>query len=187
MVVVWSSRRSATYPSVCTTAVSCWYSSSVRRGRTCASRVVRVCLVTSIRGIAGAILAVAEPLAKARRQRIAEDLFDRVRRPLAGRVVTAPGRATQDDPIGGAITRAPEALGIDEGFEEVNGVPVDLLPVLRQEDRHPTEHVGGQMRHRDPRQDQKPCVVGNAADVAAPLLGRPADEAIARGEVPRRR
>ena len=43
------------------------------------------------------------------------------------------------------------------------------------------------MGHRDPRQDQKARVVGDEAEIAAPHLRRPADEAVAWGEVPRRR
>jgi hypothetical protein len=47
--------------------------------------------------------------------------------------------------------------------------------------------VRGEVRDRDPRQDEEPRIVGQEAEIPAPGRGRPSDEAIARPQVPRRR
>ena len=66
-------------------------------------------------------------------------------------------------------------------------MPVDPLPVLRQDPRHPAQDVRRQVRDLDPRQDEEPQVVRQEAEIPAALVFRPADEPVPRTQVPRRR
>jgi integrase len=97
------------------------------------------------------------------------------------------GLAKVHHPVGRPITRAAVAFGIDEGLEEIDGVPVDPFPVRRDSSRHLTENVRRQMRDTDPRQNERARIIGEKADITAPRLCRPADKAVAGAQMPRRR
>src|ERR1039458_349724 len=45
--------------------------------------------------------------------------------------------------------------------------------------------MGGQVRHRDPGQNQKARIIGEETDVAPPCFCIPADETVAAAQVPR--
>ena len=55
---------------------------------------------------------------------------------------------------------------------KIDRMPVDALPILRDLPGHAAENVRRQMRHFDPRQNQKACVVSDEADVAPPRFAR---------------
>ena len=63
------------------------------------------------------------------------------------------------------------------------GVAVDTVPILRQQLRHASEDVRGQMLHFDKGQDQISGIVSEKADVLAPGFRRPSDEAVSRAEM----
>ncbi len=87
-------------------------------------------------------------------------------------------------PVGGAIARAREAVGIDEGFEEEWPGAVGRLPVVRQLAGRARENRAGQERHLHPGQDQEPAVIDHAGQVGGPLRIGPANPAIPRGQLP---
>src|SRR6266851_946212 len=64
---------------------------------------------------------------------------------------------------------------------------VHPLPIFRDSPRHPPQDVRSQMIDCDPRQDQKPRVVGEEANVPPPCVLAPANEAVPRPQVARRR
>ena len=93
------------------------------------------------------------------------------------------------DKIKEALQQPPSlfSLRIDERLEVVDRVAVDPLPLQGEESRHASEDVGGQVRYVNPGHDQVASVVGEEANVGPSSLRRPADEPVARPEVPRRR
>ena len=126
------------------------------------------------------MLAARQPGAKVRRQRIAEYLFDRSRRLLGRGAVPTASRAAQRDPVGGAITGATKADGIDESFQPVDGMAVDLLPNTREPRRHPAEQVRGQCRTRTQGRIRKRGLYASSRRFRR--LHAPADEAITKAQ-----
>src|ERR1700691_2932989 len=102
-------------------------------------------------------------------------------------VFAAPRGSPQHHPVRRPIACPAEPLRVDEGFQIIDRMPVDALPILRQVTRHAAQNVRGQMRYRDPRQYQKARVVGEITDVPPPRLPVPADETVPAGQMPRRR
>jgi hypothetical protein len=102
-------------------------------------------------------------------------------------VLSTARRATQVHPVRGAVARAAEAVGVDEGFGEEDLVAVHAPPLFGQHPHHPAEQMRGQVRHLHPGQDQEAGVVGDEPEVLPTRLGRPAEVAVARPEMPRRR
>src|SRR5262245_19741002 len=102
-------------------------------------------------------------------------------------IFAAPRSASQQDPVGGAITGPAKAVRIDERLGKPDWVPIHALPVARQSRRHAAENVRGQMRHLYPRQDQVACVVRDKSNVPLASLLTPADEIIPAAQMPRRR
>src|SRR6266852_1929887 len=105
-----------------------------------------------------------------------EHLFDRPVRPMRLIVFTTPGGPPQHHPVRRPIAGPAEAFRIDEGFQKIDRVPVDALPILRDLAGHAAEDMRRQVRYSDPGQNQKARVVGEKANVAPPRLAAPADE-----------
>src|SRR5215472_6442049 len=101
----------------------------------------------------------AQQLTEPASQRQSEDFLDGTVRAMCEVIFAAPRSASQQDPVGGAITRPAKAVRIDERLGKPDRVPIHPLPVARQSRRHAAENVRGQMRHLYPRQDQVACVV----------------------------
>ena len=128
-----------------------------------------------------------EQFPKPLRQRIPQNLFDRSVRHIAVGLFAASRRLTKQHPVGRSVTGSTESLGIHEGLQKVNRMPVHPLPVIGDPRRHAAENVRRQMFDPDPRQNEKAGVVGDEADIAAPRFGAPADITVATAQVPRRR
>src|ERR1035441_5889879 len=107
-----------------------------------------------------------------------QHLFERPVRPMRLIVFAAPRGSSQHLPVRRPITGPAESFRVDEGFQKIDRVPVDPLPILRDLAAHAAEDVGSQVRDSDPRQNQKARVVGEESDVAPPCLAVPADEAV---------
>jgi hypothetical protein len=90
-------------------------------------------------------------------------------------------------PIGGPIAGPLETLGIDEGFKEIEGVPIDFLPVSGDPSGHLRQQIGGKMRDADTGQQEKPGVVGQQMEIIAPCLAIPSNVAVPASYVPRGR
>src|SRR5580765_85319 len=101
-------------------------------------------------------------------------------------VLAAAGGSPQQDPVGGAITGSAKAFRIDEGLDEPDRVLIHSLPIARQRCSNAAEYVRGQVRHLDPRQDQKARVVGDQSDVTLAGFLAPTDVAIAAAQMARR-
>src|SRR5664279_1100518 len=114
-------------------------------------------------------------------------LFDRPVRPMRLIVFAATCGSSQHHPVRRPITGPAESFRVDEGFQKIDRVPVDALPILRDLPGHAAEDVRCQVRDSNPRQNQKARVVGEEADVAPPCLAAPADEAVPARQVPWRR
>src|ERR1039457_7607839 len=99
-----------------------------------------------------------------------EHLFDRPFRPMRLIVFAAPGGPPQHHPVRRPIAGPSEAFRIDEGFQKVDRVSVDVLPILRDLAGHSTEDMRCQVRYSDPGQNQKACVVGEKTAVAPSCL-----------------
>src|ERR1700676_3250936 len=108
-----------------------------------------------------------------------EHFFDRPRRLLTGSILAAPRGAPQYLPVCRAITGAAKARRIDKGFQIVNGMRIDTQPILRHTLTHVTQNVGGQMRHLNPRQNQKARVISQQVEVSFSGFGTPSNEAVA--------
>src|SRR5215469_357652 len=120
-------------------------------------------------------------------QRQPVDLFDRAILTMSKIVLTAPGGASEQYPVGRTVAGPAKALRINKSFCEVYRVFIHSTPVVRQGGRHATEKVRGQMWHTDPWQDQKTCVVGDEPNVALAHFLTPADEPIPTAQMPWRR
>src|SRR5664279_4879602 len=94
-----------------------------------------------------------------------QHLFDRPVRPMRLIVFTAPCGSSQYCPVRRPIAGSAEPFRVNEGFQKIDRVPVDAFPVLRDLAGHATQDMRGQVRNSDPRQNQKPSVVGEEADV----------------------
>src|ERR1035437_5485357 len=102
-------------------------------------------------------------------------------------VFAAPRGSPHHYPVRRPVTCPAKAFRIDEGFQKIDRVPIDALPVLRDLAAHPAEDVRAQVWDSAPRQNKKACVVGEEADVAPPGFAAPADEVVAAPPVSRRR
>ena len=77
------------------------------------------------------------------------------------------------------------ARRLDEGLDEDGGRAIALGPVFGQAPADDGEEVGAEVGDPDPWQDEEPRVVDHEGEVLLAQLRRPADEGIARGELPR--
>src|SRR5437764_6241740 len=152
-------------------------SSSVRGPRRARSSSCSMSVIFS--SATAIILYLAQQFSKPFPHRISQHFFNRTVWPFTVRSLTPTSRATQSNPVRCSIADPARSLRINERFHKVNRMSVDPLPITRQHQRHPTQNVGGQMRNLNPWRDQKPCVVGNETNIAAPGVRRPSDETIA--------
>ncbi len=90
----------------------------------------------------------------------------------------------QAEPASGAVAGAEEAVGVDERFEEDGLVAVAGAPVGRQAADDLAQQAGGQEPDLDPRQDEEGGVIDDEVEAGHALLGGPADEAVAGGDLP---
>ena len=102
-------------------------------------------------------------------------------------VAATPLGGAEGHPVGRPVAGSPEAAAIHEGFQRINRMAILALPVGANLSADRPEQVAGQVRHRDPGQDQKARVVGQAREVVFPRPAFPSDEGIARGALPRGR
>src|ERR1019366_6324524 len=94
--------------------------------------------------------------------------FERPVRPMRLIVFFAPPGSSPPLPVRLPLTGPAAPFRVDEGFQKIDRVPVDALPILRDLAAHAAEDVGSQVRDSDPRQNQKARVVGEESDVAPP-------------------
>jgi len=90
-------------------------------------------------------------------------------------------------PVRGAVHRAAVARRVDERLQQQQRMPEARRPVPGQAPLAQCQHPRAQVRRPPPRQDQEPAVVGE--QVLAVVLGAevPADPAVARAALQRRR
>jgi hypothetical protein len=77
------------------------------------------------------------------------------------------------------MRRRPKAVRLDEGLQEMNRMPVLILPVRAQAPGNPAQDMAGQMRHSHPGQDEETGVVGQSRQMASARLRGPANEGVA--------
>jgi hypothetical protein len=87
-------------------------------------------------------------------------------------------------PIGRPVTTAGEAVMLDKGFQQINGVAVLTLPITADTPGDATQHVAGQRGHTRPRHDQKARIVRKQMQVMATGSSVPADILIPVGTLP---
>ena len=102
--------------------------------------------------------------------------------PAAGEAAGAPGL----DPVGRAVNRAPEQRGVDERLRQQHLVAEADRPVPRQTARAQGQHPRAQVG-RAAGQDQEARVVGHQMKTAELDAVLPADPAVARPALQRRR
>ena len=102
-------------------------------------------------------------------------------------VFASPGGLPQMYPVGSPVTGALESLGINEGLQHIDGMPVDLLPVSGDPPCHFAQQMGREAVDSDPGQNEEPGVVGYKMNVFPARLGRPSDETIPTADVARGR
>src|ERR1039458_10391624 len=117
------------------------------------------------------------------RQRISQNLLDRPVRNVAVGLLASTRRPSHQHPVGRTVTGSTEPLRIDERLQEVNGMPVHLLPVIGNPSRHPTQDMRRQIFSADPGQDQEARVVSDEPDAVASCSSVPTDVAVAAAEV----
>jgi len=90
-------------------------------------------------------------------------------------------------PIGSPIAGPLEVFGIDKGFKEIEGMPIDFLPVSGDPSGHLCQQIGSKMRDADPGWQEKPSVAGQQMEVIAPPFAIPSNVAVPAPYVPRGR
>jgi hypothetical protein len=98
----------------------------------------------------------------------------------------AGGRA-QLAPPADLVGRAREELRIDKAFHHHDRMAPALPPILAQAPKHQLHEPADQVRIVALRQEEQPGVVGQQSQPLAPLLLLPADKAVARAQMQRRR
>jgi hypothetical protein len=73
---------------------------------------------------------------------------------------------------------------VDEAFQQQGLEAPVFEPVAARTTRDLSEHMTGQMRHPDVREDQEAAVVEHSGQVLAPGLSGPADPVVAHGHRP---
>src|SRR5664280_725118 len=104
--------------------------------------------------------------------------------PLAPTLARPAGSLTHPNPVGRLVTRTPESVRLHEGFQQVNGVVVALLPVGSDAPGNLRQNMAGQMLNANPGQDQKTAVVGDELQARSTLLGRPTDPLVSASALP---
>src|ERR1035437_4660611 len=104
--------------------------------------------------------------------------------PLAPTLARPAGSLTHPNPVGRLVTSAPESVRLHEGFQQVNGVVVALLPVGSDAPGNLRQNMAGQMGHPHPGQDQKTAVVGDELQARSTLLRRPTDPLVSISALP---
>ena len=99
--------------------------------------------------------------------------------------MSAARRRTNQLPVGRAITRSAKTRSVHEGFQQVDGMRVEPLPVLRNKLRHASQNVRSEMIHSHPRQNQKARIVGQQVHVAPPRFITPAQKSVSHFQVAR--
>ena len=100
---------------------------------------------------------------------------------LAGKAAGQPQRA----PVRRAVAGPDKARDIHERLRQKDGISMHRLDVLRQPPQAQPQHPRGQVAHPARRQDDKARVVGDQMQAPELLLRRPADPAIACGQLER--
>ena len=89
---------------------------------------------------------------------------------LVGHVELAASSGLTDvDPVGGLVTGAAVALGLDEGLKEDGTIPVALLPVVRELSGQEREDFGGEALGVDPGEHEEAGVVDDEVQIASSL------------------
>jgi hypothetical protein len=104
--------------------------------------------------------------------------------PLTPTLARPAGSLTHPNPVGRLVTRTPESVRLHEGFQQVNGVVVALLPVGRDAPGNLRQNMAGQMLNANPGQDQKTAVVGDELQARSALLSRPTDPLVSASALP---
>lgn len=102
-----------------------------------------------------------------------------------GPILTAAALGPTDPhPVGRLITRAGEAVGLHERFQQINRMAVLARPIDVQTANDPAQHMTAQMRHARPGPNQEASVVGEQMQMTRAPRGVPAEIAVARGALP---
>src|SRR5450631_4038763 len=121
------------------------------------------------------------------RQRITQNLLDRPVGNIAVGLFASTSSPSHQYPVGRSVTGPAESLRIDERLQEVNRMPIHLLPVIGDPRRHAAQQMRCQMLDPHPGQDQEARVVSDEADAAASRCSVPADVAITTTKMARSR
>ncbi len=102
-------------------------------------------------------------------------------------IFASPRGLPQVYPVGSPVAGPLEAFGIDEGLQQIERMPIDLLPVPGDPPCHLSQQMGCEVGNRDPGQQEASAVVGYEVDVFLANPGRPSDEAVPASDVARGR
>ena len=72
------------------------------------------------------------------------------------------------DPVGGAVTGAPETGFLDKGLQQYRSYAVSFIPVGRERFGDLSEYHGGEVLSVHPRQNEEAGVVDDVAQVLLP-------------------
>lgn len=78
------------------------------------------------------VLLMAQPFSEVRDKGVAIDVFDGSIGFMSLVVFTSAGCFSEEDPVSGAVTGSFKAFCIDKGFQPVNGVMIESLPIRRE-------------------------------------------------------
>ncbi len=87
-------------------------------------------------------------------------------------------------PIGRSITGPGKPGGIDERFNQHRAITVDFNPVVPDLLGGPRQHMAGEIRHVNPRKDQKPIIAQHQWQELPPVRHVPANPVISGGQRP---
>ena len=125
-----------------------------------------------------------QPLSEVAVEGIAPDGFERAVGPVGLVILAATGGCAQVDPIGSLVASPSKEVGVDEGFEPVDGVGIKSGPVSADGCGGSGQQVGSQIRNMDPGKHKEARVVGQKMQVLLPQLSIPSDEAVPASDMP---
>src|SRR5204863_1019718 len=161
---------------------STFWASSSRTRWISSSRVHSVRLVEAVSGDG-----IGEDLPKVAHQRIEVVVF---RRHGEGRIaiLARPSLCRSDPlPIGGLVEGTAKTIAFDKRLQQRDPMAILRLPIGRKPPQHTAQNPAAQSLNAHPGQNQKPLVVGEQRKISFAGFGVPADKAIARAALPRRR
>ena len=128
---------------------------------------------------------MTEGLFEVSREWTNEDVFDRFCDGFSC-ATTSSGCLSDTLPACSAVACSSISRGVDEGFQQVDGMSILFDPVFVQATDDSSQNIARKMWNLDPGQDEETCVVRSEDQVSFSGIVRPAQPLITISTAPRR-